>query len=110
MNIILGNHFFTQESSLSRLHNELSKWSHSLNINQLSLLYKKDGKIKLSIENELNDFNVLFVKKYIEATYLLINEHSNMFYLQTFSKEYMSFSKEMISYYSKYITLFYKKE
>ncbi|MEY8258650.1 hypothetical protein AAK706_13125 [Erysipelotrichaceae bacterium 66-17] len=107
MSSILFNHGYTKGSVLSDLHSELSKWSHSLNINLYVISSVHDNRISLQIESEMTPFLQTFIKKYTEGLYLLLSDYAFLFSIN--SKEYLDLNHEMIKLYEKYIDLFYKE-
>lgn len=103
--IILSNHELTKGSAVSRLHSELSKWSHMLNSNLIGIITPKE-KIYLGLNNELeNEPGVSeFIRKYLEGLYISISKFDG---IHSSSKELYESQKRMSELYSKFIDIYY---
>ena len=106
--ISLYNHHLTKGSMISEIHSELSKWSHSLNSNLLLSTSLYNNRISMNLYNELTIPIQMYIKKYLEFIYILINHHLEIFINFSFSKKFRNYKNEMIKQYDKYIELFYK--
>lgn len=113
-NLEKDNELFTKGSAISRLHSELSKWSHALNINLSSIFYiDKHRRIYLGIDDsETDEYKEAvqhIIRKYIEGSYILVSNHFLIFSDVKFRKEYYENAIDMVSLYDKFIKNFYKE-
>lgn len=104
----LRNHELTHGSAISRLHSELSKWSHCLNVNLLKMYFITNGKIYLGLDDEFDEKMQLCVRKYTEASYLILTHHEDLFHNLYRNENYMNKSEEMLRLYEEYIEYAYK--
>lgn len=104
---ILHNHLYTKGSGLSELHSELSKWSHLLNVNLLSLPNASSRRVLLGLKDENTLESELFLKKYMEGAFILVIENNALFFNSMNSEAVRKIENEMIEKYEKYIVEFY---
>lgn len=104
--------FNNEYIELSDLHSELSKWAHLLNINMLLSINVNDNKIYMGIEDKINVTLQNHIKKYLEASYIILFLHETSFLplISGFSKEHYEKSLELKNQYDQFINLFYKRK
>lgn len=97
---------------LSDIHSELSKWAHLLNVNMLLSININDNKIYMGIENQLNLALQYHIKKYLEASYIILFLHETSFLplISGFSKEHYEKGIELNKLYDQFIKLFYNSK
>lgn len=105
----LHNHDLTKGGVVSRLHSELSKFSHLLNVNLILPLYTEKNRIYLDIKDEYNERIQYVIRKYTEASFILLETHLQTFVNCNFSKETEEMFENLLDEYSKFIKLAYKK-
>ena len=103
----LQNHLVTRESTISEIHSELSKWSHSLNMNLQTPLFIDDSKIYLGIENEENEYSNLLRKKYCEFLFELLSIYLTNVSFYKCSEKLLDKFEELIKLNEENIKLFY---
>lgn len=107
----LRNNEFTKNSGLSRLHTELSKWTHMLNSNLTKTLVST-RQISLMVENDLSlEIGASYtIKRCLEGLYLLVGQFNLQQIGNEWTKELSDIELIMIDKYSKYIDRYYEKK
>lgn len=107
--IKIGNHYVTKGSAISRIHSELSKWSHSLNINLIALSHieRKEKKIYLGLDDDDTDIMQSYIAKYLESVYIIHSHHLTLFFGVNFSEEWKEKTKRIKVLYDEYTEKFY---
>lgn len=102
----LLNHQFQKDSAFSRLHTELSKWSHILNRNLLTTALVNNGKIYLGIDDEYDEPMQLLIRKYIEGCYIMVCNQDLLFLSSSdYTKEQIELSEKMLNLYEQYMKI-----
>lgn len=100
----------TKGSPISNMHSELSKWSHLININLLKINYYNIDRIFLGIENEMNDTEQSFLRKYLECLWHILCIYTFSFPPYIFSQKYYEQGSKLDNLYGEFIDIFYKNK
>ncbi|MCI5773623.1 MAG: hypothetical protein MR210_03570 [Erysipelotrichaceae bacterium] len=106
---VLFNNFYYNRSAFTDMHSELSKFSHGLNCNLIFPIFICERSINMGLYNDNSYTNELYIKKYLELTFINITKHSNILSsICSFGEEHNDKTIILLEMYEKYIDLFYK--
>lgn len=104
--ILLNNHI-TKDSAATKLHSELSKWSHLLNVNLITLPYIKENTIYLDVTDEYSPYLQKLIKKYTEGAYIMLVHQEGLMLKGLATDEFYEIAENISEMYKKYIEIFY---